>query len=462
MNTNYNIDDTIAAVSSGTTPSVKHIVRISGDKTFDTLKTIIAQDIPNRRKIMSALTTIAEGPELNACLYLFPSPYSYTGDDLAEIHFFACDEVVESIFSKLLTLGCRPAEPGEFTYRAYVNGKMDLSQAEAVAQLIQSSNQYQLSAAQKLFGGSVEKKIRQICREILDILSLIEAGLDFATEDIEIISAKKAVEATEKIHSNLDELLAGSITFEQIIDAPSVIITGSANVGKSSLVNALVGEKRSIVSQQSGTTRDVLQHWLKLNKCDCVLFDCAGLAVEPADIIQTLANTAALKAINDSAVVIFCADITKPDYSIDLEVLRRLSKKPAIYTAAKCDLLTADRIAEKLTLLRKLFGCAFLATSSKNLSGIERLKELIQQSIIAQTSDTIEAAGKTALTERHRQTVIEAIKNIQIASVELTEGNEEVAAMFIRSALQNLSTFESEYVDEKILEMIFSHFCIGK
>jgi tRNA modification GTPase len=458
----YDTNDTIAAVSSGTTPSVKHIVRISGDKTFDILKNIVSQDIPNRRKIMSALTTIAEGPELNVCLYLFPSPYSYTGDDLAEIHFFACDEAVELIFSKLLTLGCRPAEPGEFTYRAYVNGKMDLSQAEAVAQLIQSSNQYQLSAAQKLFGGSVEKKIRQICREILDILSLIEAGLDFSTEDIEIISAKKAIETAEKICNSLNELLAGSITYEQIIDAPSVIIAGSANAGKSSLVNALVGEKRSIVSQQSGTTRDVLQHWLKLNKCDCVLFDCAGLAVEPADIIQSLANTAALKAIDDSTVIIFCADITKADYSTDLEIIRRFSKKPEIYTAAKCDLLSAGDMAEKLKKLKKIFGCDFLATSSKKHSGLGELKELVQQSIIRQTSDTIEAAGKTALTERHRQTVIEAIKNIQIASVELTEGNEEVAAMFIRSALQNLSTFESEYIDEKILEMIFSHFCIGK
>jgi tRNA modification GTPase len=459
----YDINDTIIAVSSGATYSAKRIIRISGDKTFEILK-MLTEDkhLRKQRKIMPAPLKIAEDFAPEAKLYLFPSPHSYTGDDLVEIHFFACDETIEKLFSKLLSLDCRLAEPGEFTYRAYTAGKMDLSQAEAVAQIISSSNQYQLSAAQRLFGGSLEKKVQQIREETLELLSLIEAGLDFSTEDIEIISSKKAVETAEKIHSDLDELLTGSITFEQIIDAPSVIITGSVNAGKSSLVNALVGVKRSIVSEQNGTTRDVLGHWLKLSNCDCVLFDCAGLVVKPVDIIQTIANTAAINAINDAAVIIFCADITKPHYSDDLEVLKRLKKKPAIYAATKCDALPDSKTPAKLKLLKKLFAADFAVTSAKSLSGLERLKELIQQSIIRQTSDTTEAAEKTALTERHRQAVIEAIKNVQLASAELGQNNEEVAAMFLRSALQNLSSFETEHIDETILEMIFSRFCIGK
>jgi tRNA modification GTPase len=459
----YNISDTIVAVSSGATFSVKKIIRISGDKTFEALKILTEnKDLRKQRKIIPASLKIADDFAPEAKLYLFPSPHSYTGDDLAEIHLFACDEAVKLLFSKLLSLGCRLAEAGEFTYRAYVCGKMDLSQAEAVAQLIQSSNQYQLSAAQKLFGGSVEKNICQIRQKILELLSSIEAGLDFSAEDIEIISTKKALDSTEKIRTRLDELLAGSITFEQIVDAPSVTITGSANAGKSSLVNALVGAKRSIVSEQSGTTRDCLQHWLKLDRCDCILLDCAGLVVKPADTIQTLAITAALKAIDDSTVIIFCTDITKQDYSTDLEALKRPSKKPVIYIAAKCDLLAADKIAEKLRLLKKIFGCDFLATSSKNRSGIDTLGKLIQQSIIRQTSDTTEAAERIALTERHKAVVIEAIKNIQVALVELAQSNEEIAAFVLRSALQNLSSFETEHIDEAILEKIFSRFCIGK
>jgi tRNA modification GTPase len=459
----YNVNDTIVAVSSGTTPSIKKIIRISGDKTFDILKNI-AEDghIAEQRKVIQMQVKITEDFTAAAGLYLFHSPNSYTGENLAEIHLFACGEAVELLFSKLLSLGCRSALAGEFTYRAFINGKMDLSRAEAVAQLIQSSNQYQLCAAQKLFSGSIEQKVGQIRQEILGLLSLIEADLDFGAEDIELITPEKAVETAGKIRSGLDELLSGSITFEQIAQAPSVIIAGSANAGKSSLVNALIAANRSIVSGQSGTTRDVLEHWLKLDNCDCVLFDCAGLVVDPADIIQTLANAAALKAINDAVVIIFCADITKPDYSNDLEVLKRLSKKPAIYAAAKCDALPEGEVTAKLKLLKKLFATDFLTTSAKNIFGLEKLKEFIRQNIITQTSNTSESAPKTALTARHRQTVIEAIKNIENASAELKKGSEEIAAFVLRSALQNLSGFETEHIDEAILDTIFSRFCIGK
>ncbi len=458
----YNINDTIVAVSSGSSPSANKIVRISGEKTFDALKSLaLYNDNTEKRKIISAQMDIAENFAVKARAYIFPSPKSYTGDNLVEIHLSACDEIIKYIFSKLFSMGCRLAEPGEFTYRAYVNGKMDLSQAEAVAQLIQSSNQYQLCAAQKLLGGSLEKKVRQIHQEILELLSLTEAALDFSTEEIET-GTEKAIETAKKILNSLDELLAGSITFEQIIDAPSVIITGSANAGKSSLANALIGAKRSITSEHNGTTRDVLEHWLKLDGCDCVLFDCAGLSAEPADMITALANAAAVKAINDAAVIIFCVDITKQDYSVDFEALKYLNKKPAIYTATKCDLLNADDTSGKLELLKKTFRCDFVVTSSKNLIGLKKLKELIRQNIINQRSDAVETADKTALTERHRAVVIEAIKNIQLACEELVKNSEETAAMFLRSALQNLSSFEAEHLDEAILERIFSHFCIGK
>jgi len=460
-NAKYNINDIITAVCSGQSPAVKKIIRISGDKTFDVLNSFAAQNFQNQRVVIHTLINIDEF-ELNCCFYLFPSPHSYTGEDLAEIHLFACDEIVEIVLSKLLAMGCRTALAGEFTYRAYINGKMDLSKAEAVAQLIQSSNQYQLSAAQQLFSGSIEQKVGQIRQEILDLLSLIEAGLDFSAEDIELISPQKAIETAGKIRNSLDELLTGSITFEQIAQAPSVVIAGDTNAGKSSLVNALVGAKRSIVSEQSGTTRDVLEHWLKLDKCDCVLFDCAGLVARPADILQTLANDAAIKAINDAIVIIFCADITKPDYSNDLEISKHFSRKPAIYAATKCDCLTDDQTKIKLKSIKKLFGDDFVNTSAKTGIGLEKLKKLIQQNIITKTSDATEAAQKAALTARHRQIVIESIKNIEEACDELEKGNEEISAMFLRSALQNLSSFEAEHIDEQILETVFSRFCIGK
>lgn len=451
----YNLNDTIIAVSSGATTSLKKIVRISGDKTFDILRVCTGQLLQRQRQIISISINIEEF-EIECLVYFFVSPNSYTGEDIAEIHICGCDEVVENIFSKLLSAGCRSAHAGEFTYRAYVNGKIDLSRAEAIAAIIESSNEYQLAASQKLFGGSIESKVGQIRKDILELLSLIEAGLDFSSEDIEIISKAKASKSANNILNNLKELLSGSITFEQISQAPSVVVCGAANAGKSSLVNALLGENRSIVSEQSGTTRDVLEHWLKLEKCDCVLFDSAGIIPNPKDILQNLANQAALKAIDDATVLIFCADSAKKDYSEDLKILQQFKNKPDIYAASKCDLVNENNE------LKNLFGGEFLPVSAHKNINLEELKQTIDQRIISQTAKSTEAEGKTALTERHRQAVNSAAVNIENANAEIEKGNEEIAAYLLREALQNLSKLATEHIDEAILDNIFSKFCIGK
>ncbi|HBG28445.1 MAG: hypothetical protein A2Y10_10900 [Planctomycetes bacterium GWF2_41_51] len=457
----YNVNDTIIAVSSGATPSIKKIIRISGDRTFEILKSFFDKDFEKRKKI-ATLSANIDGLEIECWVYLFCSPNSYTGEDIAEIHICGCDKIIELIFSKLLSLECRAALAGEFTYRAYVNGKMDLSVAEAVALMIESSNQYQLMAAQKLFGGSIEKKVGKIRQDILELLSMIEAGLDFGAEDIEIISNQKAIESAQKLIGELKELISGSITFEQISQAPSVVIAGAANAGKSSLVNALIGEQRSIVSDQSGTTRDVLEHWLRLNKCDCVLFDCAGIVTTPDGILQNLANEAAMKAVKDAIILIFCADITKENYLDDVQILKQIKKKPNIFIASKSDLLSDEQAADAKTKLKNIFDHDFLVLSVHQNKSIENLKKLIEQNIIKQTSTTSEAGEKTALTERHRQAVNEAMKNINSAAIEFENKNEEISAFLLRAALENLSKIEAEHIDESILDTIFSRFCIGK
>ena len=466
----YNIDDTIVAVSSGAAPAAKKIVRVSGDKTFEILKKIIEEELPRKRKTLSAPLKITEDFSVQAVLYVFICPNSYSGQDLVEIHLFACDETIGMLLSKILAFDCRLAQAGEFTYRAYLNAKINLSQAEAVARIISSSNQYQLCAAQKLLGGLLEQNVGKIRNDILELLSLTEAGLDFGAEDIELITKEAAIEKTEKIKNRLNELLAGAITFEQIAGAPAVVVIGSPNAGKSSLVNALVGSSRSIVSEQAGTTRDVLQHWLKLDNCDCVLFDTAGLIIEPADTLETLANAAALNAIETSMLIIFCVDITKDDYSEDTKILKNTAwakahptnKKPVIFTTTKCDLLDNSRSVKKTEELENIFGEDFSSVSAKKLLGLEKLKEIIRQKIVAQTAFSAETADKTVLTARHIQVVNDAIKNIEIAQEELKRNNEEIAAMFLRDALRGLSGFDAEYIDEAILDNIFSRFCVGK
>jgi tRNA modification GTPase len=452
----YNVNDTIIAVSSGATPAVKKIVRISGDKTFGLLS-LIGCDVKKHKAITTSQINI-EGLDIDCIVYSFVSPNSYTGEDIAELHLCCCDEVIEKLLAKFLASGCRTALAGEFTYRAYINGKIDLSRAEAIAEIIESSNQYQLVAAQKLFGGSIEKKVSQIQKHILELLSLIEAGLDFSAEDIEIISKDKAKESAGKILDNLRELLSGSIVFEQISNAPTVVLAGSANAGKSSLVNALLGENRSIVSDQSGTTRDILEHWLKLDKCDCVLVDCAGVITKSNDTLQILANQAALKAVKDATVLVFCVDASKKDYTEDLEIIKNTAwakAHPTIFAATKCDLNNTNK-------LETIFKQNFLQTSVKNKTGLNELKKSIEQNIIRQTATSSESHDKTALTQRHKTAVNDAAENIKNAIVEIQNGNEEIAAALLRSALQNLSKLETEHIDEAILDNIFSRFCIGK
>ena len=329
--TQYDLKNTIVAVSS---PSSKQrvIVRITGPDTFEICRRIFRKqagqnDPGDQRRILSGVVAIEGDHEIEATLYTFPSPHSYTGDDVAEIHIYSNLSVTQALVTNLLERGLRLAEPGEFTARAYLNGRMDLSQAEAVNEIIVCSNRFQLDAAEKLLSGRLSQTTALIGSKMLDCLSLIEAGLDFSGEDIEFITKEQAIERLGDINKQLDKMLAGSIRFESVIDLPAAAIAGAPNAGKSSLVNKLLGAERSIVSHEYKTTRDVLTGLLNLEHCNCVLFDCAGLLTNPENILDQLAQQAAIEAIRNSAVVVFCVDISKERWSEDFQIRRLLNPK---------------------------------------------------------------------------------------------------------------------------------------
>ena len=224
--------------------------------------------------VISGKLAIDNELEIDAQLYLFPAPHSYTGDDVAELHIQTNSAVVETLMGSFFSRGFRMAGPGEFTARAYLAGKIDLAQAEAVNEIVVSSNTFQLAAAEKLLSGRLAEATAKIQSELMDCLSLIEAGLDFSGEDIEFVTRDQAEKRIFGIKTELESLLAGSIRSEAIIDLPAVGIAGAPNAGKSSLLNKLLGEERSIVSHKRKTTRDVLTGLLSLAHCRCVLFDC--------------------------------------------------------------------------------------------------------------------------------------------------------------------------------------------
>jgi tRNA modification GTPase len=463
----YDINDTITAISSpltGIGTVAKSIIRVSGPRTLVILGQIFQpSEKIEKRGIVTGKIRIDAELEIEATVYAFFGPASYTGEDLAEIHVFAAQVVVQQILAGLLGQA-RLAGPGEFTLRAYLNGKMDLSQAEAVAEIVAGSNELQLTAAQKLLSGKLGETAGDIRHRLLDILSLIEAGLDFAGEDIEFVTKEQAVETIDGIQNQLAHLLEGSIRCAEEIHLPAVGLAGAPNAGKSSLLNALLGKERSIVSEQPATTRDVLTGILGLQHCSCALFDCAGLAPQEgaAGVLDTLARQAATEALNGAQLVLLCVDAGKSDYAEDVAVAGCLQPREIVFVATKCDLLGAEQLSQKTDKLNKLFRAQFTNTSALTGDGLDDLRRLIDSAVVSARAGAPEAADRIAITERHRRIVLEATKNLQDADRQINEGNDEVAAMLLRAAFKQLGGLETEDVDEAVLESIFSNFCIGK
>ncbi|MHC4205911.1 MAG: GTPase, partial [Planctomycetota bacterium] len=246
-------------------------------------------------------------------------------------------------------------------------------------------------------------------------------------------------------------------------DLPAVGIAGAPNAGKSSLLNKLLGKERSIVSHRHKTTRDVLTGVCTLQHSRCVLFDCAGLLTEAEDILDELAQQAAIEALRNSNVVIFCVDISKNDWDRDSAILDLIEPRILVPVATKCDLLSEQILSENLAALNESFGSDFLPTSAQTSAGIELLRQIIDDKLTEKPD--VPQTGGIALTARHRKAVTEAIDQISESIDELNAGNDEVVVIMLRAAYQAVSDIEqpgTAQIDEQILGQIFSRFCIGK
>jgi tRNA modification GTPase len=465
----YGLEDNVIAVSSPTSDG-RVIIRLSGPQAFDKVNLFFIPKLERQgASIFYGTVAVVDGLDVEAKVYCFCAPHSYTGQDLVEIHFDGSRCITEALLAELLGSGARPAQAGEFTARAFLNGRLDLTQAEAVNEVIVASNRLQLAAAQKLLDGRLSRQLEQIRSSVLDCLSLLEAGLDFSGEGIEFITTDEAVERLNGQRGRLLELLDGSIVNESIIDLPSVGIAGAPNAGKSSLLNSLLGVERSIVSPHRKTTRDVLTGLLSLADCSCILFDCAGLVLFSDNILDRLARSAAVSALQKASLVLFCVDMSKSDWSEDLQVRQMVEADRLVMVAAKSDLVKETRLSRRLVELEKTFGSDFIATSTKTGSGIELLKKHITSEILelgvggrGDRTFTEGPAGAVALTARHKQAVKDAIEQIDEAIQQLQLGSSEVSTMMLRAAYQGLLDVEQQGVDERILQQIFSRFCIGK
>jgi len=332
-----------------------------------------------------------------------------------------------------------------------------------VNEIIVSSNEYQLAAAEKLLDGRLGETTAKLREGLMELLSLIEAGLDFSGEDIEFIARPDAVKKLVSIKDRLESLLSGSISLESLMDLPAVGIAGAPNAGKSSLLNRLLGRERSIVSHRPKTTRDVLTGVCTLSHCRCVLFDCAGLLMQPDNILDELAQHAAVEALRNSTVVIFCVDASKTQWSQDMTIRQLIKPKILVPVATKSDLVSEHILPDRLAALNESFARDFLATSARTGAGMELLRKTIDSKLTEKFK--IPRTSVVALTARHKQAVAEAIAHVGESIDELNAGNDEVAAMMLRAAYQAVFDIEqpaAARIDEQILGQIFSRFCIGK
>jgi tRNA modification GTPase len=454
----YDINDTIVAVSSPTA-NKRVIIRLAGPRAFDLLSQLSGADEVAKKKQVTDIDFNIEGINFHAALYTFVAPKSYTGSDMAELHFWAGQPMTNLLLETLIASGAVLARPGEFTQRAYLNGKLDLVQAEAVNEIITATNRLQLAAAEKLLTGSLSKSLQNINELIIDLLAYTEAGIDFAADDIELLPTKDALAKIDQITSLIDELDEKSLLPTQLAALPSVAIAGAPNAGKSSLLNRLLKKERAIVSSTQKTTRDVLTGTLDLPSTKCVIFDCAGLLINPKTQIDQLAQAAAVNAINKAQLVLLCVDINDIGNPENAAVSDLFQNENILGLATKVDLIKTHDIKQKLAELKNVTGSDFLPVSSKTEIAIPELLNKIDQRLTACDHPDFD---RVTVNLRHRNALSQARQNVIQARQPFNSDATEVAALFLRQAHHQLNLVQTENLEEKVLQNIFSRFCIGK
>ncbi len=453
----YDLADTIVAPSSAPA-GVRRVIRLSGSRSWDICRGLASDNASSAQVgIQSTQIEATADVTVPAWIYRFKSPHSYTGQDSAEIHMWANPLLVGALLQRCLALGARLAGPGEFTARAYLNGRMDLAQAEAVNEIVAGSNALQVHAAQRLLTGRLSAQTEQLRHDLLELMGLLEAGMDFSEEEIEFIQPHQLAERINGLQKNITTLINQGVSQEEILRLPAVGITGAPNAGKSSLFNALLGRQRSLVSDIHKTTRDVLCAVLDLPHGRCVLFDCAGLLSEPVDLLDRLAQQAALEALCHCQLTLFCVDGSQ-DNLLEDQALRQLVQTLRVLpVATKADLFEPTRTDQ----LKAQWGPELAVVSSLQQTGLKALAQHIDQMLMIPSVAAESHQDATVLTARHKQALQEAQSCLHEARQVLDQDAPEIVVMELRAAYQALSQME-HHVDERILDRIFSQFCIGK
>ena len=443
--------DTIAAIATAPGEGAIAIIRISGQDAFAVADKVFSRPVREFATHTAHYGNILSvGGELldSVLLLVMKSPRSYTGEDSIEISCHGGSLVTRRVLARIFEAGARPAQPGEFSLRAYLNGKLDLTQAEAVQELIAAKSELALDNAGKQLQGALSEKIGAFQKELTDIAAILEAWVDFPEDDLEFASREEIIASLEAVCRRMQKLQATFHDGKALHDGLSLCLLGSPNVGKSSLMNALLGKDRAIVTPIPGTTRDLLEEDLRLGGLHFKLIDTAGIR-NTAEIIEQEGIIRSRKAMKEADVILLLLDASRPLDAQDRELLESAPSSKTIVVWNKIDL--GKPAAE---------GAA-ICISAKEKIGLDDLQMAIEKLLWKQGPPSKEEVLITKL--RHYQALTNAIEACGAVIAGLRSAiSAEFVASDMRAALNELGAIIGTNVTEDILSAIFAKFCLGK
>ncbi len=450
----------IAGISTPNAPGGIAVIRISGDSALEIADKVFKS--PNGRKAvdMNGYTcayghAYDDGELIDECiLTVFRAPHSYTGENIAEISCHGGLFVTKKILRTILKNGAVPSGSGEFTKRAFINGKLDLTQADAVMDIISAKGDTELKMAENLRQGTVFNKITSIRQKLVKILADLSAWADYPEDDIPEVEPSVLKSELLDIKSDTESLIKGYDYGRILRNGINTVIVGRPNVGKSTLFNCLSGFERSIVTDIAGTTRDVIEESVKIGELVLRLSDTAGIR-ETSDMIEEIGVDIAFKKLDEADLIIAVFDGSCPLCEDDFKILRKLENKPCVAVINKSDM----EILSDEQIINKYISNTILV-SAKNNDGIEKLQSAIEN--IFEVSE-INFDNGTVSNERQKKCVDTALSQINEALSALESGVMlDAVTVLIDEALQSLLELTGEKVSETVVNEVFSKFCVGK
>ena len=455
--------DTIAAIATATGAGGIGIIRMSGDKCFEVLEKIFIpkkkQNIEDIKGYTIKYGNIVEGTEIvdEVLVSYFKAPKSYTTENMCEINSHGGNIIVKKILELCLKNGAELAEPGEFTKRAFLNGRIDLLQAESVIDVINAKSEREAKTGIKQLEGFLSKEIAGIKQEIMDVMIGIEVAIDYPEYDVDDVTNKQIIDMLVKVEDKLAKLEKSFDNGKIIKEGIKTAIIGKPNAGKSSLMNAILKEDRAIVTEYEGTTRDTIEEFVTINGIPLKLVDTAGIR-DAKDEVEKIGIAKSKEMANSADLLIAIFDASKELDEEDLEILELAKKKKSIILLNKIDLNT--KLDENDLRLREASD-SIIKISALNKIGIEKLYDEITKLF---NLNEINLDNDIVITNiRHKNLISKAIENVK-KTKETIENKMplDIVAIFIKDILEDLGSITGEIVTDDIIDEIFAKFCLGK